>query len=116
MTLPTTMNALWYKGPGNYEVKQVPIPQYGDYDILVKGMFVDVQFTHLFANHESIQYALAVNVYPFPCPNFSNCHHQVFAAPTITSIEALSLLPSLCVFLEHRTRRNLILHLVVYRT
>lgn len=33
------MNALWYTGPGSYEVKQIPVPQIGDHDLLLKGVF-----------------------------------------------------------------------------
>lgn len=32
------MNALWYTGPGSYEVKQMPVPQIGDNDVLLKSM------------------------------------------------------------------------------
>jgi hypothetical protein len=39
MSIPTMMNALWYTGPGSYEVKQIPVPQIGDHDLLLKGVF-----------------------------------------------------------------------------
>lgn len=37
MALPTTMKALWYNAVGNFEIKHVPVPKIGDYDVLLKS-------------------------------------------------------------------------------
>ncbi|TDL24657.1 NADP+-dependent D-mannitol dehydrogenase [Rickenella mellea] len=34
--MAATMKALWYSGPQNYEIKEVPIPDIGDDDVLLK--------------------------------------------------------------------------------
>ncbi|KAG6850078.1 hypothetical protein H0H93_001428 [Arthromyces matolae] len=32
-----TMKALWYNSPENFEIREVPIPEVGDDDVLLKG-------------------------------------------------------------------------------
>ncbi|KZS97156.1 GroES-like protein [Sistotremastrum niveocremeum HHB9708] len=36
MSLPTSMKALWYNAPRDFEIKQVPVPDVGDDDVLLK--------------------------------------------------------------------------------
>lgn len=37
--LPTTMNAVVYSAPRIFEIKEVPLPQVADDEVLVEGTF-----------------------------------------------------------------------------